>query len=252
MKRTMPASETSGDAHRAASAGSRRPGRRAAGRSVPVGAAPWRGRRAARSVRSASCAASSVSCVARTTAAPPAVSVCDGGGEERAGGGVHAARRLVEQDQGRRAGQRRRQRGPLTLAGAQVARVAVGQARGGRRRRASPPGPRSLPARRRVRATSSRTVGRWSSAPGFCGRYAVRPPGAATVPASGGSSPASVRSSVVLPEPFGPDQRHDLAAAARQRDVVQHRAPRPGRRQRRAAPRPARRPRAEAAAAGAA
>jgi len=65
-------------------------------------------------------------------------------------------------------------------------------------------GASSLPVRRSVNATSSRTVGRWSSAPGFCGRYAVRPSGRRTVPASGGISPASVRSSVVLPEPFGP------------------------------------------------
>ncbi len=60
------------------------------------------------------------------------------------------------------------------------------------------------PARRSVSSTSARTVGKCKSVPGFCGRYAVRPAGRSTVPASGGSSPASVRSSVVLPEPFGP------------------------------------------------
>ena len=159
----------------------------------------------------------------------------NGGSERAASGRVHAARRFVEQGQGRSPGQGRGQGGALPLAGTQVARVPVVQAgqteRGHDRLRgagswgsggAAPAAGLGRP-RRSVSSTSARTVGRWSSAPGFCGRYAVRPAGRRTVPASGGSSPASVRSSVVLPEPFGPTRATTSPARARQRDALENR-----------------------------
>ena len=45
-------------------------------------------------------------------------------------------------------------------------------------------------------------------------------PSKRTVPASGASSPAMIRSSVVLPEPDGPEQRDQLAGGHVEADVV--------------------------------
>jgi len=62
--------------------------------------------------------------------------------------------------------------------------------------------------RRRVHAlvssTSAATVGRWRRAAGPWGRKATRPGARSMDPARGRMRPARVRSSVLLPEPFGP------------------------------------------------
>ena len=129
-------------------------------------------------------------------------------------------------------------------AGAQVARVAVGQT--GQSHGLQQLVGRFIAAgtRRRVSATSARTVGRWSKRPRVLrqvGGPAVGPPDGARQ--SGSSSPAIVRSSVVLPEPLGPGDGHDLAAGAGQVHARQDGLARRVRRTRRATPRRVRRPR---------
>ena len=81
--------------------------------------------------------------------------------------------------------------------------VAAGRTAGERARRSLELGSASVTPVRRAR--SSNTVS-WSSRAWVCGRYPTRNDGgvAVTVPESGASSPASKRSSVVLPTPLGP------------------------------------------------
>ena len=137
--------------------------------------------------------------------------------ERVAGRVVHAAGRLIEERDARCAGEHGGDRGALTLAGAQVARIASGEMgesqlgdeqRRDRRSGASP---------RTVHATSAATVGRCRSAIGFCGRNATRPGRPIHPPGDwAASSPAMVRSRVVLPPPLGPTSATPRPPASRE------------------------------------
>ena len=90
-----------------------------------------------RIVRSAHAAANSASWVATSTAVAARRQLAQPGGEPGAVAAVHAARRLVEADDGGRlaGGEHELEREPLALAAGHVARVAVGERAGARRRR---------------------------------------------------------------------------------------------------------------------
>ena len=136
-----------------------------------------------------------------------------------ADGGVERAERLVEQQHLRLDGERAGERHPLALAARELVRAAARPTSSARpapaaRRRGRGSRPWARLRIRRPKATFSRTL--------MCANGGVvleheadrRAPGAArcvtsrrrsaTVPVSGGSRPAMIRSSVDLPEPLGP------------------------------------------------
>ena len=143
--------------------------------------------------------------------------------------GVEAGERLVEEQEARFLHERPRDRDALALATREIPKVASANS-------AMPTSPRASRARRRsarpggrhqgsvasepISATSSAETGKSSRERSVCGTQPQRP-WTTTSPATGGSSPARTRNRLVLPPPFRAEDRHALAGASGERDVLE-------------------------------
>ena len=171
--------------------------------------------------RSPACRAKAASWVAMSTAAPVGGHRSQQGREGGLARRVHPARGLVEGHHAGPGGQDRGHRDALALPHREVERVAGGEVRRCRGPRArAPPAPGARRARAAAPAgpaptsSSTRSVSRWR--PGSwptkpragkrrsAGRPVTSSPSSSTRPAAAGCRPASTRSRVLLPLPFGP------------------------------------------------